>query len=215
MILYRNISIEELNSLLLNKKIEGKIFEENEDSGYRKELGPVVMFFAEPRNLTTHGYDALLKCRIPKDRIVGEGIAKYHMVDKYAIDEPYIEHSKEVYVREYSLKDIIEIEELFPSSIISQDILEFSFYLEDLGYINTISELSEPYGGINEKAMANIITEMPEKTIRDFANYEDDISEIDKVKFVEEVLFYKEFLDRLHKGCLQRCIKIGGFNNEE
>lgn len=215
MILYRNISIEELNNLLLNEKIEGKVFEENEDSGYKKEMGSVVMFFIEPRNFTTHGYDALLKCRIPKARIVGEGIAKYHMVDKYAIDEPYTEHLKEVYVREYSLKDIIEIEELFPSSIISQDILEFSFYLEDLGYINTISELSESYGGINEKTMANIITEMPEETIRDFANYENDINEIDKVKFVEEVLFYKEFLDRLHKGCLQRCIKIGGFNNEE
>lgn len=193
MILYRNISIMELDNLLLDGKIEGKIHEENKDSDYRKEIGPVVMFFTEPKNLTFHGYDALLKCQIPENKIVGEGIAKYHITDIYAIEEPYTEHLKEVYVREYQIKDIIEIKELFLSSIITQDILEFSFYLEDLGYINTVSELED------EKTMANIVLKMPQEKIEDFVNYKNGIDEIDKREFVEEVLFYKEFLGRLNK----------------
>lgn len=107
--LYRNICVEELLALLINKEIEGIFNFENEDSSYKKDMGPVVCFFTEPMTISSVRYDFFIELEIADEKVTNKGIAKFMQLGGYNNDKLLSAEFEEVYLRRYSLADVVAI----------------------------------------------------------------------------------------------------------
>ncbi|WJQ03218.1 hypothetical protein QT236_14445 [Geobacillus stearothermophilus] len=107
--LYRSISIDELAVLLEKGFVEPRFQQENPDSSYRQEMGPVTCWFGEEIAMPwTLGYEFVVIADFPDDAIIGKGVGEYWWRDPYG-NPPKSKTHAEYYTRGYSLGHISEI----------------------------------------------------------------------------------------------------------
>lgn len=131
--LYRSINLEELTSLLKDKKVN-PIFElENRDSTYsRKNFGKVTCWFKEMYALPSHLYPFVITADIDDSRVIGEGVGVYHATDTY--DNQYDNSVIEVYTKGYTLDDVACVHFNYLNNwrsahVIGEFIGDFEFFL--------------------------------------------------------------------------------------
>lgn len=105
--LYRSIGEEELLTLLKNGKVSGQFDRHNKDSSYNVKLGKVCPFLKDKLYLDSNLYDFFIEIEINPSQIIGEGEGNYTLYTVY--DESSKTHLKELYLKEYSLKDIVDM----------------------------------------------------------------------------------------------------------
>lgn len=130
--LYRSINLEELTSLLKDKKVNPVFESENTDSTYEKNLGKVTCWFKEMYALPSHLYAFVITADIDDSRVIGEGLGVYWANDLY--DNHYDNHVVEVYTKGYTLDDVKCINFNFLNSwrsahVIGQFMEDFEFFL--------------------------------------------------------------------------------------
>lgn len=107
--LYRSISIDELAVLLGKGFVEPRFQQENPDSSYRRELGPVTCWFSEDVAMPwALGYEFVVVADLPDDAIIGKGVGEYWGRDPYG-NPPKSETHTEYYTLGYSLDHVSEV----------------------------------------------------------------------------------------------------------
>src|SRR5690625_1927990 len=138
--LYRNVNLPELFELANSGRISGKMHKENKDSDYSREKhGEIVYFF--DREVELPAYDALLKVRVPKNKIVGSGVASYHNSPPCSCSDRYTIEQREISVREFEIE---EDEEVVHFSLDIKSVLN-QHEITDLSIYN-ISDLKKSEG---------------------------------------------------------------------
>lgn len=105
--LYRNIGEEELLALLENGKVSGQFDRHNIDSSYSVKLGKVCPFLKDRLYLDSSLYDFFIEIEVDPSQIIDEGEGSYTLYGIYG--ESSKTHLKELYLKEYSLKDVVNI----------------------------------------------------------------------------------------------------------
>ena len=136
--LYRSIGLQELTALLLDGHVHGR-YNNSTEKQNNSNLTKVCCFFEENIRWIDGCHEFFIKVDIPQDAILGEGIGIYYAPKSLKTTHVWTGRRgnteyrfKEIYVSEYNLSDIKEIEGLHKFTDT---------------YINTeIKPILDPYG---------------------------------------------------------------------
>src|SRR5690625_64933 len=181
--LYRNVNLPELFELAISGRISGKMHKENKDSDYSREKhGEIVYFF--DREVELPAYDALLKVRVPKNKIVGSGVASYHNSPPCSCCDSYTIEEREIYVREYEIGEIEEVVHFFIDikSVLNQDeITDLSIYI-----IRDLNKSERFLGSMDQEELKGVLTSLTDEEVSNFSDY-NPICDIDNQLVINRV----------------------------
>lgn len=111
--LFRCVGLSEIYQLANDGVINGHVYEVNPDSDYKPSLGPCKMFFDHFLIIgEKFGYSFSLEVEIPKSRIIGKGVMRWHKPIRGlfgSVIDQITSKTTEYYVSHYLLSEVKRI----------------------------------------------------------------------------------------------------------